>query len=307
MLEDGRWTGPVTDSHFHLDREGRFLAAVSDFENSGGTDLILVHKPAFDRDGVSRLPTNLEGVKAAYIDTLDMAETVRRNTGVTVRVVLGPHPVTWAHQIESLGWDEASELHIGAVEMAFEMCSEGQAVAVGEVGRPHYPVSEEIWTGANSLLVEVMGMARQYGFPITLHVEGNGQTTYAELAELCDKAGLDRHKAVRHFAPGDVSESFTSGLSSSVNMGRDSISSLRSSIEAHSLPATWTMETDYMDDSRRPGAVLGPKTIPKRTQALVEALKASESEGGMGWEDEQVIDLLLNVHRIWPDSFYGES
>ena len=307
MIEHGRWTGPVTDSHFHLDRDGRFLSAVNDFERSGGTDLILVHKPAFDRDGASRLPTDLSQVKAAYLDTIDMAEIVRSKTDLSVRVVLGPHPVTWAHQLESLGFDVASELHLGAVELAFEMCSEGQAVAVGEVGRPHYPVSEEIWDGANKLLLEVMGMSRQYGFPIQLHVEGNGKTTYSELAELCDKAGLGRNLAVRHFAPGDVSNSFTSGLSSSVNMGKDSLSSLLTSITSHSLPATWTMETDYMDDARRPGAVLGPKTIPKRTQALVDALQTSETAGGLGWDEEQITDLLLNVHRVWPNSLYGES
>jgi TatD-related deoxyribonuclease len=30
------------------------------------------------------------------------------------------------------------------------------------------------------------------------------------------------------------------------------------------------METDYIDDPDRPGAVLGPKTIPKRTLKLIE-------------------------------------
>ena len=31
------------------------------------------------------------------------------------------------------------------------------------------------------------------------------------------------------------------------------------------------LETDYMDDPKRPGAVLGPKTVPKRTRQLLEA------------------------------------
>jgi TatD-related deoxyribonuclease len=30
------------------------------------------------------------------------------------------------------------------------------------------------------------------------------------------------------------------------------------------------METDYIDDPKRPGAVLGPKTIPRRTLKLAE-------------------------------------
>jgi TatD-related deoxyribonuclease len=29
------------------------------------------------------------------------------------------------------------------------------------------------------------------------------------------------------------------------------------------------METDYLDDKSRPGAVLGPKTVPRRTRELI--------------------------------------
>ena len=51
------------------------------------------------------------------------------------------------------------------------------------------------------------------------------------------------------------------------------------------------LETDYMDDPRRPGAVLGPKTVPKRTRQLLAA--------GL---DE---DILYNCHRDLPDRIYG--
>ncbi len=30
------------------------------------------------------------------------------------------------------------------------------------------------------------------------------------------------------------------------------------------------METDYIDDKSRPGAVLGPKTVPRRTKAFLQ-------------------------------------
>ena len=56
------------------------------------------------------------------------------------------------------------------------------------------------------------------------------------------------------------------------------------------------METDYMDDPRRPGAVLGPKTVPKRTQVLATALIDS---------GEDAEELLHRVHQDLPDSLYG--
>ena len=98
MLTDGRWTGPILDQHIHLDRSNRFLDAVSEFSRVGGTGIMLVHKPSFS----SGLPTDLDGYRAAYSETLSMAEEVRAS-GIDAGVVLGPHPVAWEHQIKPLG------------------------------------------------------------------------------------------------------------------------------------------------------------------------------------------------------------
>ena len=48
---------------------------------------------------------------------------------------------------------------------------EGKAHAIGEVGRPHWPVSDEIWELSNDLLDETMHLAAQEGLPLQLHVE----------------------------------------------------------------------------------------------------------------------------------------
>ena len=38
------------------------------------------------------------------------------------------------------------------------------------------------------------------------------------------------------------------------------------------------METDYLDDKTRPGAVLGPKTVPKRTKDYLKQGILSEED-----------------------------
>ena len=48
-----------------------------------------------------------------------------------------------------------------------------------------------------------------------------------------------------------------------------------------------------MDDLRRPGAVLGPKTVPKRTQQLINA----------GIDEE----FMWKAHVDLPNSLYGED
>mgnify|MGYP001292163227 FL=1 len=293
-ISGGRWNGPIWDTHLHLDLEARGLSAAQDFSNAGGTHICLVHKPSFP----SRLPQSIEQVDQAYRKTLDLAAMVRERIEIDVRVILGPHPVVWEKQIHTLGMERSSQLHLDSVELALNYCAEGKAVALGEVGRPHYQVTEEIWSAANTQLETVMRMASQAGFPIQLHVEDNGAETNAELAEICDRSGLSRKNAVHHYASADVSQSFTHGLSSSVSMGKGSIFDLMNTFDK--CASTWTMETDYLDDPNRPGAVLGPKTVPKRTQQLVEDLLKLRGR-------DEVEDVLMHVHSIWPGQLYGET
>jgi TatD-related deoxyribonuclease len=60
--------------------------------------------------------------------------------------------------------------------------------------------------------------------------------------------------------------------------------------EALSQGDRFMMETDYIDDPQRPGAVLGPKTIPRKTLALAEE-----------WGDE----IFWKIHKENPEKIYG--
>ena len=116
---EGRWTGPIWDTHLHLDPNGRGIAAAQDFANAGGTHLCLVHKPDFHFG----LPESIPAVKEAYMATLDMAKVVRRETGLDVRVILGPHPVVWEKQVHILGLEASTQLHLDSVALALEYCA----------------------------------------------------------------------------------------------------------------------------------------------------------------------------------------
>jgi len=278
------WNGPILDDHFHLNRNGRFLEAAKDFQRVGGTNLVLVHCPDF-----ASPPTTRDGHKASYQDTINMAQEVR-DLGLGVRVILGPHPAAFAHQFDSLG-DRAEENYWDSIETALEFVHEGKAHGIGEVGRPHWPVSDEIWSRSNALLIDTMKLAAKEGIPLQLHVEGESDETYGDLAIMADKAGLDRKKLVRHYAPANVDASYTHGLTPSVLAGSGSIEVIMDTFEKSSHG--FMLETDYMDDLRRPGAVLGPKTVPKRTRQLLEA----------GLDEE----ILYRCHKDLPELIYGSE
>tara|TARA_B100001996_G_C18598067_1_gene568718 strand:+ start:74 stop:958 length:885 start_codon:yes stop_codon:yes gene_type:complete len=293
MLSDGKWIGPIFDQHLHLDRENRFLDAVAEFSRSGGTAIMLVHKPKFS----SSLPKDLQGYRTAYSETISMAEEIRTNFDIDVGVALGPHPVSWEKQIADLGLKKSTELHLEAISLALEHIDSGTANCLGEVGRPHYHVNEETWVAANEMLLEILSMASLEKTSVQLHVEDNGERTCLELSQLCRSAGLPLDRAIRHYAPPNVNSEFTHGLSATVNVGKGSIETLTETVSRSSAP--WGMETDFLDDKNRPGAVLGPKTVPKRTHELASSLLSS------GWTESKVESLLQNIHSDWPKSLYG--
>lgn len=293
MKENVSWTGPILDNHFHLNRKGRFLEAARDFKHAGGTDIVLVHCPDF-----SAPPTTKKGHTETYADTVKMAEEVRKQVGLGVRIVLGPHPAAFAHQFGAWieesgeqGAERAVENYRDSISTALEFVHEGKAHAIGEVGRPHWPVSDTIWDLSNSLLLETMHLAQQEGVALQLHVEGELESTYRDMASMAQKSGLAANRLVRHYAPANISHAVTQGVTPSVLIGKGAIEELMSTVE--SCSHGFLLETDYMDDLRRPGAVLGPKTVPKRTKQLLEA----------GLDEE----YLWKAHFELANDLYGPS
>lgn len=296
-LARGVWSGPILDNHFHLNRGGLFLGAVEQFQRAGGTDLVLVHCPDFTSP-----PTTKDGHRESYADTVAIAGEVHAAHGIEPRVVLGPHPAAFAHQFS--GWLEqegekgaqrAIENYHDSIDAAVEFIEEGEACAIGEVGRPHWKVSERVWELSNSLLEETMSTALRTGIPLQLHMEEAGAETYSDLEAMAARAGLDPERLVRHFAPPDVSSKMAGQVTPSVNLRKEGIETLLET-QAESAHG-FMLETDYMDDPRRPGAVLGPKVVPRRTQQL-----ASLSEQA-GLDEE----FFYSMHVGLPNRIYGES
>ena len=264
------WSGPILDDHFHLREDGRCVDAARDFERSGGTDLILVHVPSF-----TDLPRNEAEINEAYDQTLSIAERVRKETELSVRVLLGPHPAIIPHlasfQDEEIGVDSltaACDIHRRSVEIAAERFEEGMCVGIGEIGRPHWTVENNVHEACEEAFIEALSIAKEVGAPGQRHVESGFEEVYADLEPLVRRHGPPIDQVVRHHAPALLGEQ-THGLVPSIILGSGDIPTLVEQIGSHPS-APFLLETDYMDDPRRPGAVLGPRTVPRRTQALFE-------------------------------------
>jgi len=69
---------------------------------------------------------------------------------------------------------------------------------------------------------------------------------------------------VKHFSPPRIKEFEEIGIFPSVIAGNDNV------LTAAEQGTRFLIETDYLDDPKRPGAVLGPKTVPRKIKELIE-------------------------------------
>lgn len=254
------------DNHLHLRRDGRYLDAIKEFKNAGGTHFILCQYP------MPKLVLRDRSYKSCYGKTLQMANEITSETGIGVFVTVGPYPVDYLKLKDELGRKKAVEIMKKGIDEAAELCVERKCVGIGEIGRPHFPVDTETINDSNEILSYGMKKAAEINVPVVLHTESTTPSQCKELVRMGKTVGLPPEKIVKHFSPALIRKEENFGLIPSV------LSSKRNVIEALKKGSRFMLETDYIDDPRRPGAVLGPKTVPKITTRFLEEGAMSESQ-----------------------------
>jgi TatD-related deoxyribonuclease len=269
----------IFDNHLHLRRDGRFLDAVKEFKNAGGTHFVLCQLP------MTHLVLKNRSYNQCYKKTLQMAEEIRSNIQIGVFVTVGPYPVDYLKLLEKFDKKTSIDIMKKGIDEAAVLCEEKKCIGIGEIGRPHFPVNEQIITDSNEILLYGMQRAKDVDTAVILHTESTTESQCEKLVQMGKKVGLLPQKIIKHFSPPLVLEKENFGLMPSVLASKKNIN------QAISKGTRFLMETDYIDDLRRPGAVLGPKTVPKRTFELIEN----------GLLSEQKADI---IHKINPEKTY---
>jgi TatD-related deoxyribonuclease len=249
---------PVTDDHIHIDPlNGRGIEAAKDFLLAGGTHLFLVSKPSWS---LSVHPTCGEDYAVVFETTISVAKMIE-TTGVVVFPVLGVHPAEISRLSERMTLSEAADIMKSGIDCAAGYVQEGTAIAL-KSGRPHYTVSPEIWAASNDVLAHALCCAAGCGCAIQVHAESG---PCADIVEMARNAGVPIERVVKHYASPDTL------LHPSLIAKHDAIPQLFRKRRA------FTMESDFMDENARPGAVTGPKSVPRYTnQLLMQGLITEE-------------------------------
>lgn len=271
---------PVYDNHIHMSPSGRNVDALREFQAAGGTGLTLVtlpYKEVTIADGAD--------FSRSYEITYTLAERAREYTDLEINIAVGPYPVLIVPLAETYGLERAEEMLMKGMEDAARDVAEGRAVAIGEIGRPHFPVSQEIWDASNRVLLRGMELARENDCPVIIHCESEPDTDKS-LAELADRAGLDRGLVVKHSSPPWVTDEETHGVMPSIPASK---TNLREALSKGT--DRFMIETDYIDDPEKPGAIMSVNTVPKKVAAWV-------ANGQV--PDESIYRICRDI----PDSLY---
>ena len=268
----------ITDNHFHLDPNGQKEKAVTQFLRAGGTRLVLVHKPYSPWEKIGQFK---EQVKI----TLKLADKARK-TGAKVAVIASPHPVQLIKLLDNFNISEASELYLEAVDYCTSLVTENHIVGLGELGRPHFAVKKEIWDLSNKILKQSLKRAKEVNASVILHTETGTPEVMKDLSSIASEVNFPKSQLVKHYGGiGSIEKNYDVVVSLLANSKNIEYAS-ENNVE-HML------ETDYLDDPNRPGAVLGPRTVPRKTLKFLD-------KGILN--DEQI----AKIHTDLPNKIYKD-
>ncbi len=256
---------PAYDDHFHMSPSGRNIDALKEFEREGGTGITLVTLP------YAEVPiAKGSDFAESYEITFELGRRAREETSVEVNIAVGPYPVLIIPLAEKYGLEAAEAMLMEGMESAAKCVAEGRAKAIGEVGRPHFPVPQDIWDASNRVLQYGFELARENDVPVIIHCENEADTDES-LASIAKKAGLVPSLVIKHSSPPWVTDEETHGVMPSIPASKSNIK------EALSKGTTrFMLETDYIDDPSKPTAIMACSTVPKKVRWMLASGTADE-------------------------------
>lgn len=266
---------PVLDNHMHLDPiDGRNTDAVEDFVSVGGTHLLVLNKPSWH---LTDAATDEAAFQEVFELTIEAAADADELLPGRAWPVLGVHPGLISRLVDD-GYTptEAREIMQSGLDVAAGYVADGPALAI-KSGRPHYDVEEDVWDASNAVLCHAFDLASEVGCAVQLHTEGSEDLT--EITEWAQDEGVAPEQVVKHYSGGRLRGPVKSVISDKEEL-----------TVAIETDEPFLMETDFIDDPDRPGAVLGPKTVPRRVRWMLEE----------GWDD-----AVRRAHVETPARVYG--
>ncbi len=148
----------------------------------------------------------------------------------------------------------------------------GLVDGIGEVGRQHYSTSPPRYVTSELIMLKALTLARDYDIPIHLHLEQGGYTTVSSIELFISSLDIPRDKVLFHHVDRDT------GIWCEKKRFWHTIPAKPKDLE-HGLTsgrARVLVESDFIDDPRRPGVSSYPWDIALNIEKLINKGVVSE-------------------------------
>jgi len=231
----------------------------------------------------------------AYRKTLELlvreVNVLRRN-GLKAVLLAGFHPA----EVDEY-FKRGMELRevVGLAEKVFDLIvgyhKQGLIDGIGEVGRQHYSTAPPRLVASELILLKAMVIARDYDMFMHLHLEQGGWVTVESINKLSKMLGLrkDRiflhHVSINEYRWGEK-EGFWYTLPAKYKTLKNSLKD---------KPDKALVESDFIDDPRRPGVSSYPWDIAERITTLLKEGVIDEE-----YLAKIMVDNIVKAYHVEP-------
>jgi len=259
---------PVADAHTHSNPvKGLGMSKIAPkFKEAGGWFLALVGLSPWHYD----LEPTLDGYEKTLKKTLEEARRARES-GLKVKTLFGFHPADVDKLAGSMEPEKVLEFGLKVLDIVEKYLKEGLLDGIGEVGRQHYKTNPVSVVISELIMNSAIERAKDYGAVVHLHLEQGGKVTAIDIKKRVESLSAPPHKVVVHHARGK-------SLAAAVEEGLvATVPGVKGSLErAISLPPNYMVESDHIDDPKRPGVVVYPWEMAKNQLELLREGKVDE-------------------------------
>jgi len=171
--------------------------------------------------------------------------------GLQVACLAGFHPAD-VDKLVSAGKSPEEVLHLGlqVVEYVGKLCRDGVIDGIGEVGRQHYRTGPDRFAIAMSIMIRALELAKDNECLVHLHLENAGIVTVLTIDEIIKRVNLNKSKVfLHHVKPSIGLEAIKRGYQVTIPGHKET---LRYAFSIRELAESMFVESDYIDDPRRP-------------------------------------------------------
>ncbi len=280
---------PVGDAHSHANpARGMGAAEIARrFRGSGGWFMAILSLNPWSY-GIE--PPGFE----AYMRVVKLVvnECSRaREQGLTVKCFAGFHPADVDKLVDRyrVRPEEVLRLGLRVVRELRRLCREGVIDGIGEVGRQHFKTMPERVAIAAAIMEEAL-QAVEEGCMVQLHLEQAGRATVETVNVTVSRLGLTKRSLiVFHHSTLAMAEAAASlGYQATV----PGVPSLLEHAAGRTEPV-FMVESDFIDDPRRPGVVVYPWVMAEKVRELA-------SKGYEEWAWRVAVDNIVKAFGVEP-------